>query len=432
MRGDDPGFGWVIVTTLGVTETVSYGVLYYAFSVLLVPMQNATGWSAATLTGAYSLALLVSGLAAPLVGRLLDQHSPRLLMTAGSTLAALLLLAWSRVSSLPELYLVFGGLGVAMALVLYEPAFVVVTKWFRHRRHAALTTLTLIAAWASFVFSPLTQHFVGAYGWRQTVVILALILAVVTVPLHAIVLRSPPRLDETKAAQRSTSTSAHGRGFWLIVAAFSLSSFVTVAIAVHVVRLLLGAGMSGTFAAFAAGLLGLSQILGRVLFAVIGRRLSSAATAGVVFALASAMLLFLALVHGRSAALIFVVCFGMSNGMATLLRATVVGDLYGRANYGAIAGRVSFFALAARAAAPFGAAVIALAPGGYTTMLIVLALVAAVAAAAAVIGTASEQALALSRSLVRSESATLAAHLLLERRDGTQMPEPADTGLPAW
>jgi MFS family permease len=77
-------YGWVIVAALGLTETVSWGVLYYAFSVFLVPMQRELGWSTGTLTGAYSLALLLSGLAAPLVGRWLDRHGPRMLMTAGS------------------------------------------------------------------------------------------------------------------------------------------------------------------------------------------------------------------------------------------------------------------------------------------------------------------------------------------------------------
>ena len=55
----------MVVGTLAVTETISWGILYYAFSVFLVPMQEELGWSPAALTGAYSLALLVSGLAAP-------------------------------------------------------------------------------------------------------------------------------------------------------------------------------------------------------------------------------------------------------------------------------------------------------------------------------------------------------------------------------
>src|SRR5215217_2813738 len=62
-------YGWVVVGTLATTETISWGILYYTFAAFLVPMRQELGWSTATLTGAYSLALLVSGLAAVPVGR---------------------------------------------------------------------------------------------------------------------------------------------------------------------------------------------------------------------------------------------------------------------------------------------------------------------------------------------------------------------------
>ena len=93
-------YGWAIAGTLAVTETASWGVLYYAFAVFLVPMQKELGWSQPALTGAYSLGLLVSGLAAPLVGRWLDRHGPRGLMTIGSIVGAALLLVCASVEDL--------------------------------------------------------------------------------------------------------------------------------------------------------------------------------------------------------------------------------------------------------------------------------------------------------------------------------------------
>ena len=70
-------YGWRIAGSLAVTETVSWGILYYAFSVFLVPMQDELGWSLTVLTGAYSLALLCSGLVAPLVGRFQSLPGPQ-------------------------------------------------------------------------------------------------------------------------------------------------------------------------------------------------------------------------------------------------------------------------------------------------------------------------------------------------------------------
>src|ERR671925_1375335 len=87
-------YGWVLVGTLSFTETVSWGILYYAFAVFLIPMQGELGFSTAELTGAYSLALLVSAGAGLAVGRWLDCRSPRGLMTAGSIAGTALVLAW--------------------------------------------------------------------------------------------------------------------------------------------------------------------------------------------------------------------------------------------------------------------------------------------------------------------------------------------------
>jgi MFS family permease len=91
---------WSIVAALSVTETVSWGVVYYAFAVFLVPMQRDLGYSTAQLTGAFSIALLIAGVAGIPVGRHIDARGPRLLMTAGSIAATLLVVAWSQVHSL--------------------------------------------------------------------------------------------------------------------------------------------------------------------------------------------------------------------------------------------------------------------------------------------------------------------------------------------
>ena len=145
--------------TLATTEMISWGTLYYAFYAFLTPMQHELGWSTAELTGAYSLALLISGFAAVPVGRWIDRHGPHLLMTAGSIAGATWLLASSHIENLPSFYLLWAGMGLAMAATLYEPAFTVIATWFRHQRRRALLLLTVVAGFASTVFLPLATTF---------------------------------------------------------------------------------------------------------------------------------------------------------------------------------------------------------------------------------------------------------------------------------
>jgi MFS family permease len=145
-------YGWILVATLGVTETISWGILYYAFSVYLTPIGADLQWSRGDMSGAFSFGLLIAGLAAIPVGRWLDRHGPRALMTVGSILAhahgARVVERDQPDPVLPDLGL---GIGLAMSGTLYDPR-------LRRRRAGssaswrALTVITLLAGFASTIF----------------------------------------------------------------------------------------------------------------------------------------------------------------------------------------------------------------------------------------------------------------------------------------
>ena len=218
MRGRRPYHGWVITGTLAVTETIAWGVLYYAFAVFQVPMARELGWSPAVIAGAFSAALLVSGLAAPWVGRWVDRQGGRWLMAGGGLLGALLLVAWAGVRTVPVYYLIWVGMGLAMAATLYEPAFAVVTPWFSRQRARALLVITLAAGFASTIFLPLTTSLINRLGWRSALLALAAIVAVGTVPAHLLVLRRPPAVipdampDDVRFPVSNSNNATHAAG----------------------------------------------------------------------------------------------------------------------------------------------------------------------------------------------------------------------------
>jgi MFS family permease len=368
--------GWGIVGALSITETVSWGILYYAFAVFLIPMQQELGFSTAELTGAYSMALLVSAVAGIAVGRYLDRHSPRGLMTAGSIAGTALVLAWSQVDGLAGFYVLWFAIGLVMAVVLYEPAFTVLAKWFPHadQRRRAMTALTLVAALASFIFLPLSQTLVDAHGWRDALAILAVILGAITIPLHALVLRRAPRPAATERASPSAPARSALRSlpFWLLSTAFFLGTFTGIAMTIHAIPFLLERGYGAAFAAFAVGLIGVSQIPGRVVFALLGSRLPRDLAISAVFALIGGGIAVLVGVDTTVTVLVGLVLLGMGNGMATLARATAIADLYGGASYGTINSIAAAGTTAARAAGPVTAAVYATALG-YGALLWTLA-----------------------------------------------------------
>lgn len=379
----DRRHGWPLVAALSLTQTIAWGVLYYAFAVLLIPMTHDTGWSTLTLTGAFSTALAVSAIAGLAVGSWLDHHGPRTLMTTGSLLAIALVAAWSRVDRIVELYAVFAGIGLAMAMVLYEPAIVVLTKWVPQRRRA-VTTLTLVAALASFIFLPLTEQLVGAYGWRDALLVLAAVL-VPTALIHAAFLPARP----ASAAQPRDSPRRDeqlDRVMPLLAASFTLGMFVTTAATIHLVAVLITSGHPPARAATLAGIVGLGQILGRLMFAVAGDHLHGPRVPLTVFGAIAVALALLALNRSTLAVVVFALLFGAGAGASTLARAVLIGDLYGPSRYGAVNGTIAAPATVARAAAPFSAALLVLLPGAHTTMLLLLA---SASIAAALIGASS-------------------------------------------
>jgi predicted MFS family arabinose efflux permease len=375
---------WGIVGALSVTETVSWGILYYAFAVFLLPMQRELGYSAAQLTGAFSLALLVSAVAGIAVGRHLDRRSPRAVMTLGSIAGVVLVLAWSQIDGLAAFYALWVGIGLVMAAVLYEPAFTVLAKWFPEPgpRRRAMTAMTLAGALASFIFLPLAQALIDGYGWRDALVVLAVVLAIVTVPLHALALRPAPpapRSHRHAAPAASAREALRSASFWLLSGAFFLATGAAIAFTVQGIPFLLERGYSTSFAALSIGVIGVSQIPGRLLFAPLAERLPAPWGTVTLFVLIAAGLALIVGVDATAAVVAGLVLLGMGNGMATLARATVIADRYGAAAYGTIASVAASATIGARAAAPVAAAAYA-ALVGYGALLVTLGAIAGLAA----------------------------------------------------
>lgn len=391
-----PG-AWAQVLALSITETVSWGILYYAFAVFLVPMGDDLGWSRADLTGAFSLALLVAGLAGVPIGRWLDRHGPHALMTAGSILAALLVAGWAGVDRLPLFYVIWVGLGVAMAAVLYEPAFAVIATSFpeRRERSRALTVLTFVGGFASVIFIPLASWLITHVGWRPALLALAAILAAVTIPLHALVLRPRGKSDVGSPAlavgssdsgeERITADARLGHvlrsaAFWALGGGFFLVMAAVVAVTIHLIPYLQEQGFSAADAASAAGLVGLLALPGRLIFTPLGAVVPRQVVTALIFALEAAAIVVLIGADTWAEVVLFVVLFGAGFGAITPARAALVADMYGATAYGTISGVLGAFITGARALAPVGASVLVAWWGSYTPVLWFLAALAAAAA----------------------------------------------------
>jgi MFS family permease len=366
-------YGWVLAVMLGITQTITWGIVYYGFSSFLPAQEAELGWSRGEMSGALSVAMLLSGLAAAPVGHWLDHHGPRLLMTLGTVAAVALLVVLSQVTSLVQFYVVWALLGLVMATILYEPAFVVITAWFERQRTRAMMIVTLMAGLASTIFFPVAAWLIERLGWRPALLTLAAFLAVTVIVPYALVLRRRPEdigqhLDgdstahAAQAAARRAPRLSVGQALrqpsfrWLAIA-FSLNSLASIAVYTHLIAYMHDRGFEATLAATLAGLVGAMQVVGRIILGALGDRVPLRVNAAVVLGLQPVAFLVLLLVPGFAGLAIFVILFGASRGAVTLVRPAFVADIYGRERYGTIAGALAAFVTVATAAAPLSAGV---------------------------------------------------------------------------
>jgi MFS family permease len=374
-----------VLAVLCATEITSWGVLYYAFPVLAPAIAADTGWSIGMITAAFSLALTVSALVGIPAGRWLDRFGPRVVMTSGSVLAVPAVAGIATAGSLPWFFAAWALAGVAMAGVLYPPAFAALTRWWGPRRLTALTAVTLLAGLASTVFAPLTATLSAHLGWRDTYLVLAAVLAAITIPAHLLGLRgrwpSPDPAEHVEHVHRDPRAIARSRPFILLVAAIGLGTFSAFAVVVNQVPLLIERGLTTSTAAWALGLGGLGQVLGRLGYGTLTTHTSVRARSVLILAASAAATALLAMLPGPAALLITAAMLaGAARGVFTLLQATAISDRWGANHYGRLNGLLSAPAMAATALAPWAGAALSDVLGGYPPVFAVLAGLAALAA----------------------------------------------------
>ncbi|WP_308284745.1 MFS transporter [Streptomyces longispororuber] len=180
-----------VLPALCATQITSWGIVYYAFPVLNVHITADTGWSTTATTGAFSLALVISAATGIPIGRALDRRGPHKVMTYGSILAVAAVFGIAAAPNLAIFYAAWLLAGIAIAATFYQPAFAAVTRWWGPHRVRALTVVTLAGGLASTVFAPITAALADHFSWRTTYAILAVVLALITIPAHALALRAP-------------------------------------------------------------------------------------------------------------------------------------------------------------------------------------------------------------------------------------------------
>lgn len=351
---------WRTIGILACTQIISWGSLYYAFSILAPSIQQELGWGPTLVFGAYSWSLLVAGLVATPIGILLDRHGGQMLMGTGSAVCGIGFFVLS-ISRSPAVYVAaWTILGLAMGLTLYEAAFATINRRFATVGRQAISTLTLFAGFASTIFWPLTQALNTLVGWRDSYLWFGAVQLLVCLPLHLMLGQEkskPANPPHTAGRSHTLAEAVRHPAFWKLALAFSANIFVFSALSVHLIPLLQGMGHSARVAILISMLIGPMQVAGRILERTIARSTPPQLVGKFCFSALPAALAAILLfgVHAWAIAC-FCILYGLSNGVITIVRGTLPQAMFGSENYGAISGAMAGPALLAKASGPIIAA----------------------------------------------------------------------------
>lgn len=379
-----------LVPALSLTLLSSWGTLYYAFAVMVGAIQTELGCTPTRAMLAYSLALVVWGISAYFVGGWVNRFGGRIVMASGSVLCGLLFLALAQVRSVEGLYAVWAGLGLGMALTLYEPAFATVVQAFPGHYRRRIVLLTLAGGFASSVFWPLTSMLMHTLGWRGAALVYGGWHLLVCAPLHSWALprhwqeAAQPPVDGPVEPEIERLPKAFMQpSFWLLATCFVSFSFVTSAMATHVIPLLEFRGIESVAAIGLAALIGPLQVGGRSIDLLLGSRLRpmSMGTITVVLVPLALAALFVAPM-APTLLYVFIASYGTGLGLLTIVRATTPARVFGDKAYARVSGALSSPSELARAGGPLAGTYVFAVSGGYDLVLLMLLAIASIGAIA--------------------------------------------------
>ncbi|MBK1782492.1 MFS transporter [Advenella sp. WQ 585] len=363
----NPDRALVLITALGIGQICGWGSLYYSFPLIAEAMMAELGWSRTNLYGAATAGLVLAGFLAYPVGVAVDKGYGRRLMAGASLLAGLLIFMWSQVSSLLGFYLIIAGVGALQAATLYEPAFaVIVRRVGPARARSGITAITLWGGFASTVFIPLVQFLLDHWGWRDALLVLALINGVLCAALYYGFIR--PEKDivhvipshhecQQQTDQQAIRASFRQPVFWLLMLALTAYAGAFTAFTFHMYPLFLEGGLSTQNVVWVIATIGPAQVAGRILISMFGAGMSMRRIGTLVVVIFPLVFIVLAL-QPSSFWIVAAACiaYGASNGIFTIVRGLVVPEMLSTRAYGALNGILTFPSTLAKAFAPLVAA----------------------------------------------------------------------------
>ena len=374
----------IYVMPFAISQTIAWATCFYSFPAFLPIWENQLGFSKTSLTGAYTLSLVLAAIFAPFVGRFIDKGSGNLVFSFGTVLAFSCLFFLSKATEIWHFYVLWAFMGIAMSCSLYEACFAFLTNTLANKARRAITLVTLAAGFGGTISFSSAHFLTQFFGWRTAILVFALVILIVNLPLVWTATKMLNKFSKgfVKHSSRNLKDALSvikKPTFWLIGGTFAFMSLNHGMIISHLLPIFYDRGLDAKTAVLAASCIGPMQVVGRLMMVASEKKAS-------VFLLCSVSFISMFIagwsiyLGNLSIGLIiaFVIFQGASYGVLSIIRPTVISGLLGRNDFGVISGLLAVgFVLGSALAPLFGSLVWEL--GSYDLVILVALLLPAFA-----------------------------------------------------
>ena len=322
----------------------------FAFGLALVPMTEDLRLSRSALSSALTLFMLVSAFAMPMVGRLIDRYSIRVVMSVGAVISALAIGLIGSLSAGWQIFPLYGVLyAVGFAATTVAPVSVLMSRWFPNNRGLASSVAITGNGTGQLVIISLLTSFLASIGWRTAYTILGLVNAVVVVPLVLLAIRSHPEergdratsVESAPAPTLSFRTVLVSRDFWMLVTLYAVCGAQDFFVATHIVAFAQDQGVSQIFAGNILAFMGLAALFGVLLSGALADRVGATAPTMICFLIRIVLFGFIPFVQTPVSIAAFALIYGFTFTMTAPLTVVFAGNIFGTTRLGSVSGLIN-------------------------------------------------------------------------------------------
>jgi len=384
-------YGWWIITLGSLVLAVGMGIFYHSFTVFFLPLKRDFGVSSAAISLLYGAARLEGGVEGPLIGYLIDRFGPRVLIIMGAIITGVGFILLSTVDSFGAFFLIYIlVISLGYNAGFFHPVSTAVNSWFIRRRAIGFATIMAAGSMGGVVMAPLLSYIILNSGWRNGTLFAGLLILIVALPAGLVIHRSPEvrglypdgmdpekphsGLQAVPEVHFTVKEALKNLSYWLLFIGITLRILVTIALAVHLIPILVWKGLSEVIGAYAVSLFTFVSIATTLMMGWMGDRFNKAllCSAGIL----PTIFVMLGLVVSSDKTILFALPIGLAITIGTApLNWSLIGDLFGRRSYATLRGIMGIGYGVATFLSPIYAGWIFDRTGSYTIVLMTFSII---------------------------------------------------------